>query len=207
MDKNTDEQKDLLKKLRKLVFPKSKDLDVEKQLYGDNLCDITSTQISKIQNLWLNVYGQGKNGYNHSHHAFLQGIIEHKKIEYFSGHQKISDECLLDVYNIAPELFDIKKVEAFYKKYNVLTNQITRKFKIKKINIENSIYSFEYLENEKIIQKGTFIYDENFEIILDDENFEKLDSLNINKFSLMEMIEENKTIEILGISYNNKEQI
>lgn len=204
MNKITDEQKELLKKLRKLVFPKCKDLDVEKQLYGDNLCDITSTQLLKIQNLWFNVYGQGRNGYNHFHHAFLQGIVEHKKMEYFSGHQKISDECLLDVYNIAPELFDVEKIEAFYKKYNVLISQIIRKFKIKKINTKNSVYSFEYLENEKIIQKGTFIYDENFEIILDEENFEKLDLLNINKYFLIDMIEENKNIEILRTNEINE---
>lgn len=198
----TEDEKNIIKKLRALEFPKTKNLDLDRQLYGDNLCYITDEQLAKIQKLWFNVYGQGKNGYNHSHHAFLQGIIEHKEMDYFAGHRKLSDECLIDVYNIAPELFDVEKVEAFYKKNSTLIIKIESKLKIKKLKSETELlnYSFEYLENGKTIKNGKFIYDEStFEVSFDDENFEILDSLNIDKYFLMEMVENNKRIETLGV--------
>lgn len=198
----TEEQKETIKKLRALEFPKTKNLDFDRQLYGNNLCNITNEQLAKLQKLWFNVYGQRKNGYNHSHHSFLQGIVEHKEMSYFSGHKKLSDECLIDVYDIAPELFDVEKIEAFYKKNKTLIKKIESKIKIKKLKSDTELlnYSFEYLENNKTIKTGNFIYNEStFEVSFDDKNFETLDSLNVDKYFLMEMVDTNKRIESLGI--------
>lgn len=197
----TDAEKEIIKNIRKLEFPKSWNLDIDRQLWGENICGITNGQVAKIQKLWFNVYGHRRNGYDHAHHNFLQGIVEHKEMNYIYGHKRLSDECLIDVYSIAPELFDVDKVKSFYENNGTLIEEIITFLKIKenKSCSGHREFTFFYLENKKTKDQGVFKYNESrFTIELDEKDEEKWDRLNLDRYMVIDMIEENRRVEILG---------
>jgi hypothetical protein len=76
----------------------------------------------------MHVYGHRHAAQNlGAHHAFLQGIVHHWIFDFDMWKSKLLDSCIEDVYEIAPELFDPKVIEGFYKDIGILAETPKKK--------------------------------------------------------------------------------
>ncbi len=109
------------KELRKLKFPKHIGTDVKRyeQKY-DYIAGISYEQFKKLNHLFMHVYGHRHATKNPgAHHAFLQGIVHYWIFDFDMWKGKLLDSCIEDVFGIAPELFDAKVIEQFYKEIGI----------------------------------------------------------------------------------------
>jgi len=139
-----DNKKLTINEIRNFNFPTHNGRDVTTELKNEigYLCGISDEQRTKIARLWNHVYGHKINGNDSAHHYFLQGILEHLVVEYQFGHSRLCDECLLEVYEIAPELFDYEKIKAFYIKAEIFSNTKQIRFHINRISCIDHLQFF-----------------------------------------------------------------
>ena len=102
--------------LRQTEIPPHRDNGSFDRYAHDAIVGLTNKQMDGLNNLFLHVYGSG-NTIPANHH-FLQGIVHDAVMRLHS--LSPSDECIVSVYDIAPELFDTEKLETWFAKAGVL---------------------------------------------------------------------------------------
>lgn len=114
----------MIKKLKKLVFPKrDKNKEVDRySLKSPNIIGITNEQLDKLNYLFLYVYGHGRYSIK-AHHYFLQGIVHYNVFDFDDWKDQLSDECIKDVYKIEPKLFNPEIIEKYYREANILMDK------------------------------------------------------------------------------------
>jgi len=107
--------------LKRLLFPKrDKHKVVDRYAQKEpHILGITNEQFKKLNHLFLHVYGHGIHPVR-AHHYFLQGITHYNVFDFDDWKDQISDECIKDVYNIEPRLFEPKAIGEYYKKVGIL---------------------------------------------------------------------------------------
>jgi len=120
-----------IQELRKLVYPRAKHEVIKNFEYGTSL-GLTEEQTDKINHLFLNVYGHGRTP-DTRHHHFLQSIVHYGKFEDdiwedCKNTDRISDECISDLYEIAPQLFEPDLVKEWYIKCDILDEEPRRPY-------------------------------------------------------------------------------
>jgi hypothetical protein len=189
----TKKEKALIDDLRAINFPKSKQMDSDTKNSNPLLCGISDEQSYKLAMLWTKVYGHQKDGYDSAHHYLLQGIVEHRRMEYIYGESRLSDECLFDVYNIAPELFDVDKLKAYYVDAGVyIKEDVAQVNLIEQGNDSNGRkFTFNYSLNGLELEADFIYIQDQGSIQLCNEENDIFQEYRIDRFEIMDNIESN----------------
>ena len=144
----------LLHRLKTTEFPNigMKNVDIEKM---ENLLNISDEKMGKLSKLYKEKYSAGTPGVDCQHDRFFKRIFNEHRICFESCVKKISDQCLLEVFEIAPDLFDVDKLKRFYNKYGLLEKEEVVHEVREKVDTEGR-YPFVLTRNN--IVKGSFDY-------------------------------------------------